>query len=135
MRKAEKHKSEKSKRSPFKDEIEYKNKAFVLFYASWCPFSQLFLPIFQEYAKSNPQECISIAIDDKPDLCEEYNIEYYPTVILFKNGKIHKRLDAEPGIGLNKKQLERARITRLILSEALLPSCFPRVLSRGSLFF
>jgi hypothetical protein len=44
--------------------------------------------------------------DDEPDVCEEYAIECYPTVIMFKKGKVHKRLDAEPGIGLNKKQLK-----------------------------
>jgi len=105
MRQAEKHNPQKEKNT-FHDEIKHKDKAFVLFYASWCPFSQRFLPIFEEYASSNPQECISVAIDDKPDICEKYSIEYYPTVILFRKGKVHKRLDAQPGIGLNKKQLE-----------------------------
>ena len=103
MSKAEKH---KLKKSAVEDEIRNKDKAVVLFYASWCPFSQRFLPIFREYARSNPQECTSVVVDDNPDLCEEYSIEYYPTVILFKNGKIHERLDSKPGIGLNKKQLE-----------------------------
>jgi thiol-disulfide isomerase/thioredoxin len=87
------------------DEISNKDKAYVLFYATWCPFSQRFLPIFAEYSRTNPQECLSIAIDDKPQVCEEYSIEYYPTVILFKKGKMEKRLDSEPGIGLNRKQL------------------------------
>ena len=87
------------------DELKSKEKAVVLFYATWCPYSQRFLPIFQEYAKNNPQECVSIIIDDKPDLCEKYEIEYYPTVLLFKNGDVEKRLDATPGLGLTKKQL------------------------------
>jgi len=63
------------------DKIRHKDKTIVLFYASWCPFSQRFLPIFEEYAKGNPLECISIIVDDNPDLCEEYSIEYYPLVI------------------------------------------------------
>jgi len=87
------------------DEIRQKEKTFVLFYTTWCPFSQRFLPIFEEYAKSNPKECISVVVDDRPDVCEEYSIEYYPTVILFKKGKVYGRLDAEPGIGLDKRQL------------------------------
>jgi len=65
------------------DKIKHRDKTIVLFYASWCPFSRRFLPI-----------------------CEEYSIEYYPTVILFRKGKVHKRLDAQPGIGLNKEQLK-----------------------------
>jgi thiol-disulfide isomerase/thioredoxin len=92
-----------------KDETEEaflsKDQAFVLFYASWCPFSQMFLPIFKEYTKQNPNECVSILIDNKADLCNKYSIDYYPTVLLFKKGKVAKRLDATPGAGLTKKQL------------------------------
>jgi thiol-disulfide isomerase/thioredoxin len=106
MSKVVRHKSKYKEGSTIQDEIKGKEKAFVLFYATWCPFSQQFLPIFEEYAKSNPQQCLSVIADDKPDVCEEYSIEYYPTVILFKKGKVQKRLDAEPGIGLNKKQLK-----------------------------
>jgi thioredoxin 1 len=88
------------------DELKSKEKAVVLFYATWCPYSQRFLPIFQEYARNNPQECVSIIIDDKPDLCEKYEIEYYPTVLMFKKGTVEKRLDATPGLGLTKIQLK-----------------------------
>jgi hypothetical protein len=45
-------------------------------------------------------------VDDREDLCEEYSINYYPTVLFFENGKVTKRLDAEPGAGLNEKQLK-----------------------------
>ena len=67
--------------------LKDKEKAFVLFYASWCPFSQKFVPIFQEYSKANPHECISVIVDNRPDLCDKYEIEYYPTVLLFKKGQ------------------------------------------------
>ena len=93
-------------KSSIDDLLKSKEKAIVLFYATWCPHSQRFLPIFQEYAKDNPQQCISVIIDDKPDVCEKYGIEYYPTVLLFKKGEVEKRLDAIPGVGLTKKQLK-----------------------------
>ena len=48
----------------------------------------------------------SVIVDEEPDVCEEYAIEYYPTVIMFKKGKVYRRLDAEPGVGLDKKQLK-----------------------------
>ena len=95
------------KKENIEDVLKSKEKTFALFYASWCPHSRRFLPIFEEYAKANPQECMSIVIDDKPDLCDKYSIEYYPTVLLFKKGKVHKRLDATPGAGLTKKQLAK----------------------------
>jgi len=89
----------------FEKNIESKEKVYVLFYASWCHFSQEFLPVFKEYTKKHPDECLSVLIDDRPDLCDKYSIDYYPTVLLFKKGKVDKRLDAEPGEGLTKKRL------------------------------
>jgi thioredoxin 1 len=83
-----------------------KPKVYALFYASWCPHSQRFLPIFKQYAKSNPDQCLEIIVDFKEDLCDKYSIEYYPTVLCFKNGKVQKRLDATPGLGLTKAQLQ-----------------------------
>ncbi len=104
MSKAEKRGSTKDKNT-FHQTIKSKERAIVLFYAPWCPFSQQFLPIFEEYSRNNPDECISVIADDEPDVCEEYAIEYYPTVIMFKKGKVHRRLDSEPGVGLDKGQL------------------------------
>jgi len=106
MSKAQRHTSGNIPKRQFQSEIEGKETAYVLFYATWCPFSQRFLPIFEEYSRSNPEECLSVIVDDKPDICEEFAIDYYPTVILFKKGKMQKRLDAKPGVGLNKKQLK-----------------------------
>ena len=64
------------------------------------------MPIFKEYSKINPEERQSVIVDEDPDICEEYAIEYYPTVIMFKKGKVQKRLDPEPGVGLSKKKLK-----------------------------
>ncbi len=105
MSKAETHESKNKRKNTFHERIVKKDKAFVLFYATWCPFSRRFLPIFEEYSKSHPEECLSVIVDEEPDVSEEYAIEYYPTVIMFEKGKAQKRLDAEPGVGLNKKQL------------------------------
>jgi thioredoxin 1 len=104
MSKAQKREAGTKGKSTFREDIKNKEKALVLFYATWCPFSQRFLPIFEGYSKKNPKDCLSVIADEQPDICEEYAIEYYPTVIMFTKGKVHKRLDAEPGVGLNKKQ-------------------------------
>lgn len=85
--------------------LESKPKVYALFYASWCPHSQRFLPIFEEYEKTNPDECLKVQIDFKADLCDKYGIEYYPTVLMLKKGKIQKRIDAAPGVGLTKEEL------------------------------
>ncbi len=98
--------TENKKKSTFHENVDNKDKAIVLFYATWCHFSQAFLPIFEAYSKSNPKECLSVIVDEEPDVCEEYAIEYYPTVLMFRKGKVHKRLDPEPGVGLNKRQFK-----------------------------
>jgi thioredoxin 1 len=86
--------------------LKTEGKVFVLFYASWCPFSQRFLPIFERYTKDNPQNCVRIKIDDKAKLCEKYSVDVVPTVLLFEEGKVTKRLDGAHGVGLNEKQLK-----------------------------
>ena len=91
MSKNENRKTKQAK-SDIENVLKSKEKAFVLFYASWCPFSQRFLPIFEDYAKTNPQECISVVIDDKPDLCEKYEIDYYPQFCFSKMENVKKRL-------------------------------------------
>lgn len=106
MSKAKSGAAQGTKKNAFENNLKDKEKAYVLFYATWCPFSQRFLPIFEEYSKSNPRECLSLIVDEEPEVFEEYGIEYYPTVICFVRGKIQKRLDAVPGVGLNKKQLK-----------------------------
>jgi len=86
--------------------LKTKKKFFVLFYASWCPFSRKFLPIYEKCTTNNPTPCLRMMMDDKDELCDKYSIEFFPTVLLFENGEVTKRLDAEPGAGLNEKQLK-----------------------------
>ena len=105
MSEAKKYESYNNEKKVFSAELEEKDNAFVLFYAKWCGFSRMFLPIFEEFSKNNPNECLIIAVGDAPELFKKYSIEYYPTVIMFKKGKVKKRLDSKPGIGLDKKQL------------------------------
>ena len=77
----------------------------VLFYASWCPYSQRFLPIFEKYAKNTENDLCRVLTDEIKSCQENYSITVVPTVIFFKNGKIEKRLDGILGRGLNENQL------------------------------
>jgi thiol-disulfide isomerase/thioredoxin len=88
------------------DEILKTKKAFfILFYAEWCPFSQRFLPIFENCTKDTVHRCYRMVIDEHPNLCEKYSVEVFPTIIFFENGKALKRLDGTHGVGLSEKQL------------------------------
>jgi thiol-disulfide isomerase/thioredoxin len=86
------------------DAVKGKQKVFVLFYASWCPFSQRFLPIFAKYAETS-RDCLRVKTDDKASLCEKYFVDVVPTVLVFQEGAVTKRLDGEPGAGLNEAKL------------------------------
>ena len=78
---------------------------FVLFYASWCPYSQRFLPVFEKFANNKTRKCAEVVVDDKASLCEKYAVEVVPTVLLLRKGKVKKRLDGVQGAGLTEKQL------------------------------
>ena len=86
-------------------ELQTKDNVFVLFYETWCPFSQRFLPVFNQFAQTQTRECVKVIADYKLRLCDEYSIEVFPTVLFFKEGKVSKRLDGQSGVGLNKQQL------------------------------
>jgi thioredoxin 1 len=94
------------------EELKRKDRVFVLFYASWCPFSARFLPIFDKYSREKTRKCLRVKIDDKASLMEKYSVEVVPTVILFENGTVAKRLDGMPGAGLNEEQLKALIATR-----------------------
>jgi len=61
--------------------------------------------MFKKYSKKNPENCKEIVTDDKASLCEKYGVDVVPTVLIFEKGKLTKRLDGEPGMGLTEKQL------------------------------
>lgn len=90
----------------FDEVLTSKDIVFVLFYASWCPFSQRFLPMFEKFAQSKAQSCVHVKTDDKASLCEKYSVDVVPTVLFFKNGKVAKRLDGVPRVGLDEKKLQ-----------------------------
>jgi len=82
-----------------------KDKAIVMFYASWCPFSRKFLPIFKKQAETNKELYLHVMLDEMEDIADKYDISVYPTLLYFEKGKVSKRADAEAGVGLNEKQL------------------------------
>jgi thiol-disulfide isomerase/thioredoxin len=84
--------------------LRTKDNIFILFYAPWCPFSQRFLSVFEKCSKETSKQCYRMMIDEYPDLCEKYQVEVYPTVLFFEQGKVSKRLDGIHGVGLSEQQ-------------------------------
>jgi thioredoxin 1 len=87
--------------------LRISDRVFVLFYASWCPFCREFLPIFEECFGKSCEESLRVKIDDEMNpLWERYEVMAVPTVILFKGGNAHGRLDGVLGSGLSEEQLK-----------------------------
>ena len=86
--------------------LKEKKSVFVLVYASWCPYSKRFLPIFEEQAEGKKINCARVMIDDLEKVVNKYNVNVFPTVLFFENGKVTKRLDGVPGTGLNEQKLK-----------------------------
>ena len=86
----------------------------ALFYASWCPFCRSFLSVFNKHAeKPNSALFIRVKIDeDENPLWETYSLEAVPSIILFENGTVSRRLDCEMGAGLSEKQFSKWLETR-----------------------
>ncbi len=88
------------------EELKDKDRTLALFYADWCPFSRRFLPHFEAYAAAHPGTCRIVELGADPEACEAFDIDVYPTVLEFRNGRLEKRLDGIPGFGLTREQLE-----------------------------
>jgi thioredoxin 1 len=86
--------------------IRSRDRLMVLFYASWCPYSQAFLPTYLKRAAAGEPCYARIVVDDGDALTEKYSIEVFPTVLFFEKGKVVRRLDGVYHQGLSHGQLE-----------------------------
>lgn len=74
----------------------------VDFFATWCGPCQMLAPILEELSKENEDfEIVKIDIDQERDLAIENEIEFVPTVVLYKLGK---EIDRITGV-LDKNQI------------------------------
>jgi thioredoxin 1 len=86
--------------------VRTRDRIMVLFYASWCPFSQAFLATYREHAAAGDPCYARIIVDNGDPLVEKYGIEVFPTVLFFEGGKLLRRLDGIYHRGLTKGQLQ-----------------------------
>jgi hypothetical protein len=87
------------------DIVKSGDGVFVLFYASWCPFSLAFLPVYEKHAGGREEKFIRVLLAGNEDLFDEHAIEVYPSVLYFEKGRVSKRLDGKHLSGLKEKQL------------------------------
>jgi len=82
-------------------------RVVALFYASWCPFCRMFLPVFHEAVQSLDYAFLLVQLDDLLNpLWETYDVRVVPTVLFFETAQVTRRLDGVLGVGLSRNQLE-----------------------------
>lgn len=82
--------------SNFEDEVLKSDKPVVLeFFSNNCPPCLTMVPTMIDIAKNNPEIKVASANTSEEEVSKTtttYEIEAYPTIIIFKDGKVHKTL-------------------------------------------
>lgn len=84
--------------------LQAKDSVIAMVYVTWCPFCRKARPLFEKWALKEKRHLLLVA-DDEERAADEYDIDIFPTLILFEKGRIVKRLDGRPGVGLSEKQI------------------------------
>ena len=65
----------------------------VDFWATWCGPCQMMAPVLEKIAAEREDLIVGkIDVDQYPELAGEYSVESIPTLFLFRNGKVEKRV-------------------------------------------
>jgi len=86
----------------FDETIKGSDKPVLVdFWAEWCGPCKMIAPVLEEIA-SEQGEKVQIAklnVDENPDAARRYEVLSIPTLILFKNGEVERRLVGAKGKG------------------------------------
>ena len=81
--------------STFDEVVKAADNAVVVdFWAEWCGPCKMITPILEELASEQAGK-ITVAklnVDENPDLAMRYNVMSIPTLLVFKDGEVAKRL-------------------------------------------
>jgi len=65
----------------------------VDFWAEWCGPCQMMAPVLEQIAAERDDLIVGkINVDEYPDLAGEYSVDTIPALLLFRNGKLEKRV-------------------------------------------
>ncbi len=72
----------------------------VDFWAEWCGPCKMIAPILGEIAAENPGITIAkLNVDENPDIAMRFNVMSIPTLLVFNQGEVQKRLVGAKGKG------------------------------------
>ena len=73
----------------------------VDFWAEWCGPCKMIAPILEEIAveQAGKVTVAKLNVDDHPDLARRFDVMSIPTLLVFKDGELQKRLIGAKGKG------------------------------------
>ena len=88
------------------DELTAKGVKLIEFYTGWCGYCKKQLPELEQMDKIWIGQ---VDADDAPAIAAKYNINSFPSFLIFKNGEVAERFS-----GLHKKEDLMAKIMKYI---------------------
>lgn len=91
------------------------------FYATWCGPCKILSPELDKLAGSftNEIKFVKVNVDEAPNLSQRFNIQGYPTLLFFKNGKV-----VDDILGLVSSDVLKARLASFAGTHVPVPSNF-----------
>ena len=85
----------------------------VDFWAEWCGPCKMIAPILGEIAveQAGKVTIAKLNVDENPDLAMKFNVMSIPTLLVFRNGEIVKRLVGAKGKGQLLQELDEFLVT------------------------
>jgi thioredoxin 1 len=92
----------------FDETINSSSKAIVVdFWAEWCGPCKMIAPILSEIAEEQSDDILiaKLNVDDEPDLAMRFGVQSIPTLLVFKDGTLAKRMVGAKGKGQMLQEL------------------------------
>ena len=86
----------------FEEEINSSDQPVLVdFWAEWCGPCKLIAPILEELATTydGKLRIVKVDVDESPDVARRYEIMSIPTLVLFHDGVVKKRMIGAKGKG------------------------------------
>ncbi len=81
--------------SQFQEEVkEHQGLVLVDFFTEWCGYCHMLTPVLVEIDKEIEElKIVKVDAEECTYITEEYNVEFYPLMLLFKNGQLVDHID------------------------------------------